>query len=350
MLSDLRHDRLVLAGNPEEIHIGAHFYNAARDLGIDVRLLDVRRAFAGPKWLNQANWWLRGHYPTSLTGFSDEVAACCRECSPAWLLSVGIAPIRAEALDEIGGCGVKRLNFLTDDPWNEAHRAPWFLKALRRYDHVFSPRRANMHELLQSGCGEVSYLPFAYAPEIHFPYEASAPQWDIAFAGGADRERVPWIAALLRAGYKVGLYGGYWDRYPETRAHAKGHASAAGVRSLVAGSRMALGLVRRANHDGHSMRTFELPAMRCCMLIEDTDEHREIFGDDGQCVLYFRTVPELLKAASLLMGDEGERRRLAEAAYERVTTGSNTYRDRLASMLQLSVARDRHRLEHTNWD
>jgi hypothetical protein len=51
--------------------------------------------------------------------------------------------------------GIKRFNFLTDDPFNRAHYAPWFLKALPDYDVVFSPRRANIQDLLNAGCPRV---------------------------------------------------------------------------------------------------------------------------------------------------------------------------------------------------
>jgi hypothetical protein len=274
-----------------------------------------------------------------LKQFSEEVVHYCDARRPPLLLSVGIAPLSAKALDAIGRMGVRRLNFLTDDPWSPAQRAPWFWPALRSYDHVFSPRRANLDDLRLLGCRAVSYVPFGYAPDIHFPEPEQGCIWDVAFAGGADRERVPWISALLRAGFKVGLYGGYWNRFAETRQHARGHADAASIRKHLASSRLALGLVRRSNRDGHSMRTFEVPAMGCCLLAEDTDEHREIFGDDGRRVSYFRTIPELIDKTSWLVGDEQERRRLASAAHQLIVSGGHTYKDRLVTMLQLAGTR-----------
>jgi spore maturation protein CgeB len=106
------------------------------------------------------------------------------------------------------------------------------------------------------------------------------------------------------------------------------------LRWVTGGSKVVLGLVRRANRDGHSMRSFEAPAMRACLLTEDTPEHREIFGAEGECVLYFRDYPQMVAKAHQLLSDASLRERLADAAYSRITGTGNAYRDRLESMIR----------------
>jgi spore maturation protein CgeB len=44
------------------------------------------------------------------------------------------------------------VNYLTDDPFNPAHQASWFLDELPEYDRVFSTRHANMSDLQNAGC------------------------------------------------------------------------------------------------------------------------------------------------------------------------------------------------------
>jgi hypothetical protein len=245
-----------------------------------------------------------------------------------------MAPIEEQALIEIGRMGVQRLNYSTDDPWNPMLRAPWFLSALRRYDRVFSPRRANMEELHRHGCPEVIYLPFAYAPEVHFRGPVRSEDGpDVIFAGGADADRVPLMAALIGEGLQVDLYGGYWDRYSVTRSHHHGHAGPETLRGIIGRAKIALCLVRRANRDGHVMRTFEIPAIGACMLTEDTEEHREILGPEGDAVIYFRSIQEMVEKARWLITHVEERRRLAAAVHTRIVNGRNTYQDRLATML-----------------
>jgi spore maturation protein CgeB len=332
----------VLVGNPGPEHVGRHFHDAAGDLGIECGFLDLRRAHASV--LQKVSWHLRGHRPGRLRSFSREVVAACRDVRAGCLLVTGIAPPSAAALREIASLGTVRMNFLTDDPWNPAHRAAWFLQALANYDHVFSPRAANIEDLRALGGPGVSYLPFAYAAAHHVPPSNAGPgghgsTCDVVFVGGADRDRVGWVGALLRAGIGVECYGGYWDRFPETRGCARGMAAPDRLAEVLRRGKVVLCLVRRANRDGHSMRTFESAAMGACMLVEDTEDHRRLFGPDGEAVRYFRSREELVDRAGWLVRNDAERARLAAAAQAIVVGGSHRYRDRLTSMLD-AVARD----------
>ena len=337
----MREKKLMIVGHPAPFHVGAHFRHAARRLGLAVELCDANEAYRAPAWQAKLNWWCRGRRPSRLRAFGRAVVEQCRLWRPRWLLATGIAPLARETLIEIGRLGIRRLNYLTDDPWNPAHRAPWFMRALPDYDIVLSTRRANMDQLTELGCRRVHYLPFAYAPEIHFREPPSAeerPQFQttVLFAGGADRDRFPWVRALIRAGVPVALYGGYWDRDPETRPFHRGHADPKTLRKATAGAQVVLGLVRHANRDGHAMRSFEVPAMGGCLLTEDTAEHREIFGGERQAVTYFRGVADMLEKVAWLSEHEAERRRLTENAYTLITRGGHTYADRLHAMLELA--------------
>jgi len=258
------------------------------------------------------------------------------------MVATGISPISDWAIKKIGELGIKRLIFITDDPWNPAHLAPWFMKTLPLYDLVFSPRRANLADLRQIGCNHVSYLPFAYAPELHYPEPpvdaAEERQFasDIIFIGGADADRVPAVNALIRAGFNVALYGGYWSRFRETKAHSRGHAAPQTARKAIGAAKVALCLVRQANRDGHSMRTFETPAIGACMLMEKTDEHQEIFGQELQAAAYFVNTDEMVDKMRWLLRNDGERSRLSLSSHQLITKGGHTYRDRLHSMLSMT--------------
>ncbi len=330
--------RLLIVGNPEEIHIGAHFRDAANTLGIATALCDTRAAFAA-RWLaRQWNWRVRGHRPPRLEFFQRVVLETCEQFAPTHLLATGIAPLTRASLIALKARGVRTLNFLTDDPWSAAQRAGWFLRAVSEYDCVFTPRRANEMDLRRAGCARVEFLPFAYNPRVHFPY-AGAPDepacCDILFAGGADADRVPYMDALLRAGWQVDLYGGYWERFRETRGAARGHVDLAGLRRAVRRARICLNLVRRSNRDDHVMRSFEIPAMGGCVLTEDSPTHREWFGEEGAAVMYFQTRAEMIEKARWLLERQAERTRMARAAHVWVTTHRHTYRDRLAAMLEM---------------
>ncbi|HYN10669.1 MAG TPA: glycosyltransferase [Vicinamibacterales bacterium] len=337
--------RLLIVGNPDPVHVGSHLHHAATSLGLDARLCDSREAYAAPAWRQKTDWWVRGHRPSRLGEFSARVLQMVRSFSPDVLITTGLAPVDAPTLKTIGDLGTARLNFLTDDPWNPAHRAPWFFEALKRYDRVFTPRRATVGDLEAHGVPAVSALPFAYAPEQHYPEPpaaADASRWDadVMIAGGADRDRIEVVAPLIRAGFRVALYGGYWDRFRETREMARGQLDASGLRQATAAARVCLGLVRRANRDGHCMRTYEVPAMGGCFLAEDTADHRALFGRDGEAAVYFVRPADAVDKVAALMRRDDLRRDLARRAHAIVTAGGQTYADRLQSMLSTLVPSD----------
>jgi spore maturation protein CgeB len=339
---------LLIVGNPDQGHVGHHFLGAAQELGIEAKLCDVSQAFGDSALRRRILWWW-DRQPPCLRDFGRQVVNTVRACRPKWVLTTGIAPVDRSALAEIGN-HARRINYLTDDPWNAAHRARWFMQALPEYDHIFSPRRANLQDLSSAGCRRVTYLPFGYNPKVHYPSrgDAGGPpalregfEADVVFVGGADVDRVPYAEALIRSGFRVALYGGYWDHYSNTRSCYRGNVAPEIVRQATGSAKVALCLVRRANRDGHVMRTFEIAAIGGCMLTEYTAEHEEIFGAEGETTLYFRSAAEMLDKTRWLLDHDQERARLAEAARQRIVGGHNTYRDRLESMLGMCSAPDR---------
>ena len=343
--------RLLIVGHTEPNHIGRHLVRAAAALGVDAEICDAAQAYAGPWWRRKAEWWIRGRRPARLAEFGAYVLRAAQRFKPTCLLTTGIAPIGADTLAAVGELGIVRANFLTDDPWNEAQRAPWFMRGLSEYDHVFSPRTANVAQLRGLGGPAVHYLPFAYDPSVHFvepPPAGDRARYDadVMFAGGADADRVAAIAPLLGAGLRVALYGGYWDRFPSTAPYARGFLDAVALRHATAGAKVCLCLVRRANRDGHSMRTFEIAAMGGCMLLEDTDDHRALFGHDRdgherESAIFFSNPETAAVEAVRLAEDADLRRRLCRQSHDIVTAGGHTYADRLKAVLA-AVAPERH--------
>ena len=336
---------LILVGMEGEVHIGTHLRDAAKESGLRTEFFNMAEAFGTRNLVNRLRWRLGGHRPVCMSEFGGKILKACRESGARWLLATGVAPLEQEILRAAGEVPIRRINYLTDDPWNPAHRAPWFLRALTGYDAVFSTRRSNLEDLRAAGCVRANYLPFAYNPKIHYPVSLKDPEEqarfssDLLFVGGADRDRFPFIRALLGEGFSAALYGSSWGEDPQTRSHWKGFATPEIFRKAVAGSKVNLCLVRRANRDGNSMRTFEIPAMGGCVLAEETPEHREIFGEEGEAALYFRSPQQAAEKIRLLLADERKRARLAENAHRRIAGGANTYGNRLREMLGLPAAK-----------
>ncbi len=253
------------------------------------------------------------------------------------LIATGAAPLLKSDVRKLHAHGIFCVNYSTDDPWNPALRADWYLKALPSYNVIFTPRRANVGDFVRLGCRDVRYLPFGY-DDLLFGPDASKPivvghAPDVLFVGGADRDRVDFATAFMRSGPPLTLVGAYWERHRKTRSHAIGHKTPQELRDLTSAAKVNLCLVRRANRDGHVMRSFEIAAMGGCMLAEDTEEHREIFGEDGECVVYFRSPDEAAARAEELLCEPATRARIAAALRSRIVNGQHTYRRRLTSML-----------------
>jgi spore maturation protein CgeB len=326
---------LMIVGGKGGTNIGDSLCRAATDLGWIVDFRDSRQAYGDCIWLQRLSWHFAGRRPMRLGTFSRAIERAGKHVHPAVLISTGLAPITVNTLLKLKAQGVRCLNYSTDDPWNPSQRAEWFLQTLPIYDQIFSPRRSNMDDLRRIGAN-VSYLPFGYDHELFFPNGVAVDEpvpFDVLFVGGADDDRAVIIREIGSSGLRVALFGDYWHRYRSLQQYSCGRADVHLLRELTGRAPINLCLCRRANRDGHVMRSIEIAAIGGFMIAEDTREHRELFGEEGECVLYFRQGCEAIVKARWALQRPGERKRMAAAAHERIVQGGNTYRHRLQKML-----------------
>jgi len=83
------------------------------------------------------------------------------------------------------------------------------------------------------------------------------------------------------------------------------------------------------------MRSFEVPAMGGCPLLEDTSEHREIFGNDMEYKYYFNNPNEMINNAKALLGNLDERLRISRIIRDKIVSSNNTYQDRINQMVKI---------------
>ena len=327
--------KIFILGVGEEKHLGGQLQKAAEKLQLHHQFFDAGGAFR-PSCLIQKLVWKMAKRPVALGRFSAKLRESVLQEKPGLLLTTGTAPVDAETLRQIRKAGTRRANYSTDDPWNLAHRAGWFLRALPEYDRVFSTRTSNLGEFAALGV-RASHLPFGYDPDLYYPDSGSgirdsgSEQPKVFLAGGGGGDRYPLVKALHEAGIGMSLWGGYWEK---AGLPSGGFLDASGIRKEAARCMVSLILVRRANRDGSAMRSFEIPACGACCVAEDTEEHRELYGPDGEAVLYFRTPEELVRRVNEAFGNPELRARLRRNAHRAITGKPNTYVDRLKTMLQ----------------
>jgi hypothetical protein len=283
-----------------------------------------------------------GRRPLHYQKFNKELIERARSFRPDVVLMVKGAAVAPSTLRELRSMGRPYLvNFATDDPFNPATNTPAILQGLELYDLVCSPRRAAMADIARASGGRVEYVRFGYKPTVHFPEppsssERSRFETDVTFIGGADADRVPFFEHLTRSApdVRLALYGGGWDSHQDLRRHYRGFALGEGFRNAIGAASISINLVRRANRDGHVMRTFEVPACGGFMLAERTEEHQELFTEDEH-VGFFDDANELAEKVAHYLSEPDRTRAMAADCHQLVVTAGHTYKDRLLEIIDL---------------
>jgi spore maturation protein CgeB len=333
-VSEIMRRHLIIGGG-HPTAVGNSLRHAAITKELPHEWLDYDEMTRASRLKRAFCWRILNKRPPNLHRMNREVVEFCMKNKCSTVICAGNLFLTPETLQNLGAYGISTAIWLTDDPWNPLHLNRCFLDALSNYEKIFTPRRSNFDQLNALLPGHVHYLPFGYDTRYFAPLPSQEILYDVFFAGGADRERASLMGFLLRAGLKVGLYGAYWDRFAETRGKSAGYASPEQLSPLIASSRVSLCLVRRSNRDGHSMRTFEIGAIGSPMLAEDTSEHREILGGEGHAALYFRTMDEMLEKILWMIDHPQESRMMGARLLSRVTSGGNSYEDRLNEIVKI---------------
>jgi hypothetical protein len=329
--------KLAIVGSFGGTHLGGSLFRAAERLGIETVRFDAGEAERGGRLAKAIRWRFADRRPAGLRRFGERVARQCQAEHVDVLVATGSAALDGRAVEMMQRLGIRCVNFASDDPWNPALKAAWQLVALPRYELVLTPRHANLADLRRLGCARVEYLPFGYDEALFGSGTAApvAPVHDVLFVGGADTERVRFMREFMTDGPLVALVGGYWARFRTTRALALGLKTPSEISALTAAAKVNLCLVRRANRDGHVMRSLEIAAIGGAMLVEDTADHRSFFGEDADCVVYFSDASVAAARAKALIEDPAERQRLAASLRARMADARHTYRDRLQSLFEI---------------
>ena len=322
------------------------FLDAVRELGHECVFIDEHNLFPsrGMSTLGRVAYRLLGRRPLTYWRFNAELTSRIVAESPDVLLVVKGAYLSPGSLQKIKRrTNAILVNFATDDPFNPRNSTPALRTSIPLYDLYCCTKKAIMDDVRIAGSKRVCYVPFGFKPSVHFWNQAEdtdqdAKEVDVTFVGGADADRVPYFRLLSQVpGLRLSLYGGGWDRVSDLCQYWRGMAIGAHYRKAHYDTKIAVALVRRANRDGHSMRTFEVPACGAFMLAERTEEHLEIF-QEGLEAAYFTTPEELVEKVRYYLGRPGERQRIAAAGYSKITLGGCTYTHRLEQILAIVKA------------
>lgn len=324
--------RILISGGVGGTNVGDSLQFAATQLGWEAEIVDTRLSMGNSVWMRRLQWRLMNKRPSRLSQYNRIVQQRLKEFHPDVFLTTGVAPITSETLRIARELKVKTANFSTDDPWNPHHYTRRFESSIGIYDHVFTPRHANLHNFRDVGARCVSYLPFGFDPRhvlVDRRELTTIPSCDLLFVGGGDCDRIALLRPLVDAGIGLTIIGSYWDGDRNLSAVCRGQMPPAQVAAYTVNAKVALVVVRKNNRDGHTMRSFESAATGSCILAEDTPDHHSIFGESAR---YFRSSDDIIRNTDELLSDEKLRKQLAEVAHRRVTDNANSYLDRLAAI------------------
>jgi spore maturation protein CgeB len=340
--SNLSHSplRVLLVGVGETYHLGAFFRNALQALGHECVFFD-ERTYLTNDIRDKLAYRLFDKKPAKFRVFNRDLIDLAVRFQPEVVLVTKGSFICPDTLDKIKQRTAAILvNYATDDPFNRKTSGRDIVDGIPFYDFYICSKQAIMDDVGRAGCPNVSFLPFGYEPTIHFPEAAATPEEaeryssDVAFIGGADADRHPFFEVLVDAlpNLNLHLYGGYWDRHPRLRKYHRGFALGRDYRLVMGGTKIAPCLVRRANRDGHVMRTFEVPACGAFLLAERTDEHLEFFSESREMAC-FSTPDELVEKVRYYLSHEEERAEIARAGHVRCVP-AYSYDNRLKQILR----------------
>ncbi|MEI6828788.1 MAG: glycosyltransferase [Synechococcaceae cyanobacterium ELA445] len=277
-------------------------------------------------------WW----------GFQRSLLERIERLRPRLVVVTGILPLAPSVFTAVHRHGGRIVNYLTDDPWNPIHRRRCFLANLPLYDHIFSTKQALRQRLELAGTPSTSWLPFAYDPALHHPPATAqgtkegeaCEQVDVAFVGTGAPERLPWLAALADLpGLRRRIHGNGWSSLATPGWERNEAVTGEHYMRAIAGPKVVLGLLRQANGDLSTDRSYEIGAIGGCGLYQDSSEHRELLGDYPE-VGFFRNPRELRERVQQVMADPGLQKVLRQRGAEALQRPGHTYADRLRSILE----------------
>jgi spore maturation protein CgeB len=274
---------------------------------------------------------------------NSALVATAKSVRPSLIVVVMGFHILPATLEELKRqTGALIVNYATDDPFNSRLSSSDVRASIPLYDLYASTKKAIMDDVRRAGCFSVHYVPFAYNPSVHFPERPATFEEnqrfvsDVAFIGEGDADRLPFFHRLAEnmPNLNLALYGGMWDRHPATQRYARGIVRGRDFRLALGSTKIAVNLIRRGNRDDHVMRTFEAPACGAFMLNERTPEHLTLL-EENRDAAYFSSEAELMDKVRYYLSRESERERIRQSGYKAITSGGNTYKDRLNQIVRL---------------
>ena len=211
-------------------------------------------------------------------------------------------------------------NYFTD-PVPEDNKE--FLSTIPHYTGIFTYNRHYIPTWYWYGASRVDYVPFGSDHRLHVPKKPSPERFNhyhspISYLATWQPNAERWPAVLAPYGLKI--WGNNWSKLPrghELRNFWQGQEQGLyrEFALICSSSDIVFNVVRAFNGQGHSMKTFEIPACKGFAITNRTEQQLEFFPEDKACI-YFSTVEELIDKTEFYLKNERARKKIVERAYD----------------------------------
>lgn len=232
------------------------------------------------------------------------------------------------------------VNWNPDNPFkfrSKQRRAEQYLASLPMYDHVFIWDDFLVPRLADEGAGDISVLPFAYDPLLH--YASAVTQrfaCEITFVGHWSKKRERYVRAVVD--FDLQIWGKGWEEHCTdervTNRVEGGPLFGEAYTQALSSALIAMNILGEHNVPGHNMRTFEAPASGSLMLTERTPGQTAFFTEDEEVAMYGDPC-ELRETAQWYLAADEERERVATNGHAAVRP--HTYTTRMEKLLDVAT-------------
>ncbi len=222
------------------------------------------------------------------------------------------------------------VNHNVDNPFKNRDRGAWlqFRRSVSAYDLVAVVRRENVDDARRLGARRTLFHyrtadEVAHAPRTLTDQEKGRWSSEVAFVGtGLPREgRGRFIEEILNRGVPLTLVGGLWERLPEwprikscwREPQTRSDADYSGA---ILGAKVCLCLLSKGNHDLHTTRSAEIPALGRVLCAPRTKDHLDLYREWEEAV-FFDDAEECAESCHRLLADSELRERIARQGHEK---------------------------------
>ncbi|MCB9493195.1 MAG: glycosyltransferase [Epsilonproteobacteria bacterium] len=238
--------------------------------------------------------------------------------------------ITLSTMRTLKACNTRLACFYPDNPfslWNGNANAQ-VLNGLPLYDYFLIWSKMLIPSLTSAGAKRVFYFPLAFDQELfEQPITISLIEKefytsDISFVGTWDPEREAWLTELVKnfPQKRIALWGNNWQHAVSANQYIKtiwqGPARyGAELIKIFRCSKIVLNFLRQQNMTAHNMRTFEAPAAGAFMLTQYSVEQAEQLFCEGESIVCFTSVQDLVTKVRFYLDHTKEREEIALRAH-----------------------------------